>query len=124
LDKFMKLTLPKIARLKSKKSIEKLFAEGTSIKKYPLLLIYSKAGTDLPIALQVAFSVSKKRFKRAVARNRIKRLMREAYRLHQNIVKTPDDQKYTCMFLYIGAEEIAFQELQEVMKKLLEKLNT
>ncbi len=76
-------------RLKSAKSIEHLFSEGKAISAYPLRLVFvSKPNSTVP--MQCAFSVSKRHFKKAVDRNRIKRLLRESYRkikptLYQNL---------------------------------------
>ncbi|MCU0449958.1 MAG: ribonuclease P protein component [Bernardetiaceae bacterium] len=75
-------------RLKSDKIIQELFKKGSSVFLYPFKIYY------LPIAPQpvgffwpkVLVSVSKRQFKRAVDRNRIKRLVREAYRLHKATV--------------------------------------
>ena len=79
-----KNTLGKKERLKSKKLIGKLFEEGKSIKKYPFRLIYLiQDKNSFKIKTQASFSVPKRNFKKAVDRNRIKRLIKEAYRLEQ-----------------------------------------
>lgn len=67
-----------ITRLKSKKAIETLFAEGNHIRKKPLQLVFSVDGSN---KLALGFGVSKRLFPRAVDRNRIKRLMREQFKL-------------------------------------------
>ena len=73
-----KNTLGKKERLKSKKLIGKLFEEGKSIKKYPFRLIYLiQDKNSFKIKTQASFSVPKRNFKKAVDRNRIKRLMRD-----------------------------------------------
>lgn len=79
--------LGKQARLKSRKVIDHLFKDGKSFTVFPFRVIYHF--TKLPVTpdafqLQAGFSVSKRHFKKAVDRNRIKRLMREAYRLQKN----------------------------------------
>lgn len=67
-----------IKRLKSKQAIELLFSEGTYFGKRPLRLV---CNTQKGNGLALGFGVSKRLFPRAVDRNRIKRLMREQYRL-------------------------------------------
>ena len=65
-------------KLKSKKLIERLFNEGKSLTVYPLRLIYLKTEFEDQSILKTGVSVSKRLQKTAVARNRIKRLLREA----------------------------------------------
>jgi len=67
-----------ISRLKSKKAIETLFAEGNHIRKNPLTLVFTIDGSN---KLALGFGVSKRLFPRAVDRNKIKRLMREQFKL-------------------------------------------
>ena len=79
----VRYTLSKPERLSSLKAIEKLFKEGKSLAKFPVRLVWVEQSEpekqEFPI--QVMFSASKKKFSRAVDRNRIKSLMREGYRL-------------------------------------------
>ena len=100
----MNLGFPKEEKLKSKKCIEQLFSAGNAVSKFPLKLIY--VATDLPndVPIQAGVSVTKRRFKKAVTRNRIKRLMREAYRLHKNDVFNTISTSYAFMFLYLDSE--------------------
>ena len=71
-------------KLKSRKQIDALFQTGRSLVHFPLRLKYALAPlTDANATVQAGFTVSKKHFKRAVHRNRIKRLLREAYRLQK-----------------------------------------
>lgn len=76
------LTLSKDERLRSLKDIDLLFADGFRLSKYPLLLIAKEVEGQESPAIKILFSVSKRKFKKAVDRNRIKRLMREVFR-HQ-----------------------------------------
>lgn len=78
-------TFSKEEKLCSTKSIEALFSGGESFIAYPLRVVYrisSESETENQLA-SVLISVSKKKFKRAVKRNRVKRLIREAYRLNK-----------------------------------------
>ncbi|MDZ4749129.1 MAG: ribonuclease P protein component [Saprospiraceae bacterium] len=81
----VRYTLSRPERLSSLKAIEKLFKEGQSLAKYPVRLVWLEVvePEQSPSPVQVMFSVSKKKFSRAVDRNRIKRLMREGYRLNK-----------------------------------------
>ena len=75
----LKLTLPKVERLNSRILIERLFTGGSkSLPAFPLRIVYMPVeGENLPAAT-ILISVPKKRFKRAVKRNRVKRQVREA----------------------------------------------
>lgn len=117
----MNYSFPKEEKLKSKKCIDQLFSEGSAVSKFPLKLIYT--ATDLPndVPVQAGVSVTKRRFKKAVTRNRIKRLMREAYRLHKNDLFNTISTSYAFMFLYIGKQEPTFEEIEKSMIRLLEK---
>ena len=69
----MKHTLGKEERLKSKKLIERLYKEGNSVKAFPLRMIFLQTEHTSKFPSQVGVSVTKRNFKRAVDRNRIKR---------------------------------------------------
>lgn len=115
----MKNTLGKQERLKSKKLIEKLYSEGNSVKTFPLRLIYVQTEHTSDFPCQVGVSVAKRNFKLAVHRNRLKRLLRETYRLQKEIVYNNLDKPYVFMISYIGRDEIKYEELYLKMEKLL-----
>ena len=98
----MKHTLGKLERLKSKKLIEKLYQDGNSVKSFPLRMMYLQTAHTSDFPAQVGVSVAKRNFKLAVDRNRIKRLMREAYRLQKEIVYDQLDEPYVFMISYLG----------------------
>lgn len=109
-------------RLKSKEQIGQLFAEGKQLSVFPIKLIYRSVKTqDVPI--KTAVTVPKKNFKSAVHRNRIKRLLREAYRLHKHIVFNNTEGNFAFLFLYLGKEMPASLEIHSKMKLLLDNLN-
>lgn len=115
----MKYTLGKEERLKSRKLIERLYEEKNSVKAFPLRMIFlqTKHTSDFPA--QVGVSVSKRNFKLAVDRNRIKRLMRESYRLQKEIVYDNIDKPYVFMISYLGKQEPTYEEVFLKMEKLL-----
>ncbi len=110
--------LPKVLKLKSKKQIESLFKNGTSLKAYPLLLAYRKEPLDTPF--KVGFSVSKRFFKRAVDRNYIKRLIRENFRKKKYIFTTNEEQ-FLLMFIYIGKELPTSENIKKALLKIEHK---
>mgnify|MGYP000931396696 CR=1 FL=1 len=117
----MKHTYSKIEKLKSQALIEKLFVEGKAIKAFPLRLIFLITEFDESIKAKCGVSVGKKNFKNAVDRNKVKRLMRETYRLNKNTYFNNITTQYALMILYIGNEKPSFEQLNKSMKKLLER---
>ena len=77
-------TFKKEERLTSKKLMDELFNKGSSIYFEPIRLVWLETTLPSTSPAQVVFSVPKKSFPRAVDRNLVKRLMREAYRLNKH----------------------------------------
>ncbi|MGC1205233.1 MAG: ribonuclease P protein component [Flavobacteriaceae bacterium] len=117
----MKFTFSKKEKLKSKKLIDKLFAEGQSVSVFPLRLVYMQSVFDEAIIAKTGVSVSKRNFKTAVDRNRIKRLLRESYRLNKASYFNNITTQYAFMILYIGTEKPTFLQVETKMKLLFEK---
>ncbi len=117
----MDFAYPKKEKLKSKKLIEKLFKEGKVISNYPIKLVYLKTLLPKDIKFQAGVTVSKKNFKTAVKRNRIKRLLRESYRFNKHVVFNNMEGNFAFMFLYIGKEMPQYHKVDESMKKILQK---
>jgi ribonuclease P protein component len=115
----MKFTLGKQERLKSRKLIGRLYAEGNSVKAFPLRMMYLQTLHTSNFPAQVGVSVAKRNFKKAPDRNRLKRLMRETYRLQKGIVYENLENPYIFMISYIGREEMPYEELFSKMNKLL-----
>src|SRR5699024_10259205 len=112
--------LTKDERLRSKTSIDKLFKEGKGFVKFPIKMQYMPH--DRPLH-QVAFTAPKRNFKRAVDRNRIKRLMREAYRINKHILYDKKLSPHAIFFIYIGREMPTYADLEKRMKQCLKELS-
>ena len=123
----MRKTFTKEERLCSKRDIDSLFHSGSSFVVYPFRVVYSVISSEAMDA-KVILSVSKKRFRRAHDRNRIKRLMREVYRLHKAEVLYSDliDRSLSIHYAiqYIAKEELSFNYLEERMIRVLKHLKT
>jgi ribonuclease P protein component len=123
----MKFTYKKKERLKNPKLIEKLFLEGKSISVFPFRLIYLETTFEDGSKIKTSVSVSKRNFKKAVDRNRIKRLLREAYRLNKPEYFNNITTSYALMILYIGKDTTDFDSVNSKLKLLfstfLEKIS-
>ncbi len=120
-----KYSFSKAEHLCGEKKISRLFSEGNAFIVYPLRIVYSVLEEKDDIPVKVMVSVPKKRFKRAVKRNRLKRLMREAYRLNKHILWNVIKEKHSEMhisFQYISDEELTFGYIENKMITALEKL--
>ncbi len=104
--------------LKNKKDIDLLFKKGRSLSVYPVRLVYI---LDDENGIKVSFSVSKKNFKRAVDRNRIKRLLKETFRINQKHLK-PLGTKM--MWIYTGKEMPDFNLIEKSVMEIINQLNT
>lgn len=119
----MKFSFPKKEKLKNKQLFEKLFSEGKSVSSYPIKLVYLKTELQFDVSIQAGVSVPKKKFKSAVKRNRIKRLMRESYRLNKALVFNNSEGTFAFLFLYLGKDIPQYMQVETHMKLVLEKFN-
>ncbi|MDC1312562.1 ribonuclease P protein component [Flavobacteriaceae bacterium] len=115
----MSTTFPKHQKLKSRKDIKALFEEGKTVTKYPVKLLWLPLGQQ---ETKAGFAVAKRNFKSAVTRNKIKRLMREAYRLQKQEIQGQDKKPFTLLFLYIGKDVASFKTIDKAVLGALKKL--
>lgn len=119
----MDTSYSKKEKLKSKKLIEKMFVEGRSISAFPLRLVYLETPFNDGVTIKTGVSVSKRHFKSAVDRNRIKRLLREAYRLNKPVYFNNFSTQCAFMILYIGNEKPTLKQIEAKMNLLFEKFH-
>jgi ribonuclease P protein component len=120
-----KQTFKKEERIFLQKEIDLLFAEGASFIAYPLRVVYVKKEPSSGVRSSILVSVSKKKFKQAVKRNRIKRLIREAYRRNKNPFLKFLEEKETGVliaFLFLNNELCRYEEIEAAMTKSLNLL--
>ena len=112
-------------RLKSRKLIEEVFAGKNSFTQFPLKLLYKEVFLPGQPPLQAGVSVSSKKFKKAVHRNRIKRVLREAYRLQRHSLFEAcknSGRQFALFFIYIAPELPDYHDVYAKAGKLLERV--
>ena len=115
-----RFTLPKEERICSHKALEELFGgNNKSILAYPIRAVFQKTEET---GIRIMVSVSKRFFKRAVKRNRIKRQIREAYRLNKHML-TPANGGVNIAFLWNSNELHSTKKVMEKMQNLLNRIN-
>ena len=116
--------LPKQYRLKNKSAFNATYRVKNSTHKGGVALFAGVLKKDADTFTRVGFVVSKKTHKRAVKRNRLKRLMRESYRLLLKSGELGESQKYMSL-IFVGHERALdknFVEMQNIIKSLLQRL--
>jgi len=115
-------------KLKSRKLIESLFMDSNGFLHYPFKINYKifQQTEDIDFPAKFTVSVSKKRFKRAVDRNNIKRKIREAFRknkhlLYENLKKS--GLKINFIIIYISSENLDYVTIEKELVQMLIKLN-
>ena len=122
-----KYTLGKEERLKSNLGIQDLLKNGSTLSGFPLKIYWNiSSDPQQKYPVRMAISVPKKKFKRAVDRNLMKRRIREAYRLNKSIIYEPLRDRNINLFmliLFLSDEFISFDNLDTGMRELLQKLS-
>lgn len=122
-------TLGRQERIKSRKTVEQLFAGGKSrsLADFPLRIIYmqvQRTADEVPVQMMV--SVSKRHFKHAVQRNRVKRQVREAYRLNKkmlnNAVTQQADTILRLAFVWQADKLFSSTAVHQHMRTLLQRM--
>lgn len=111
-------------RLCSKKQIDLLFLKGSSATAFPLKLVYIETDAVYVDPCQAMFVVPKRSFKRAHDRNKLKRRMREAYRLNKapfyELIKSKNKKMLLC-FLFVGKKTEEYKTIEAALLQHLKK---
>lgn len=117
---------PKSEKLCSDKLIDRLFTEGNrEIGSFPVRLVYLQVSTEEISGINILVSVSKRHFKRAVKRNRVKRQLREYYRLNNQKLKSilaANNQGLLLALIYTDGKLWSTEKLNKRLDSAFEKL--
>jgi len=112
-------------KLKSRKLLEKVFSKGKSFLVFPVKIFYAEVEGPLDFPIKVGVGVSSRNFKKAVQRNRVKRLLRESYRLNKaplHEYMQVNGKRAMIFFLYIDKQLPQLELLQTKMSLIIDKL--
>ena len=121
----MEQTFCKDERLSSRNLIKKLFDEGEKRFSYPFRVTYLNCEIPSKYPVQLLISVPRSLFKKASDRNRIKRLIREAYRRNKYILYDPlnrSNKQILLCLAYTSKEIVSFDIIKEKIIVLLQRL--
>jgi len=113
----MGYSFPKEAKLCGAQEIAALYKSGKRFTSWPLRVTFQEIPEE---QTRVLVWAPKSLFKRAVKRNHLRRLMREAYRLHQDLL---GEQHYLIAFNYMDKEEQTYAVIEKAVCKALNKIN-
>ena len=120
----MKNTFKKVERLNKKTHIQELFQKGSSFYLYPFKVLFVRApvgdNENENSQHQILISVPRRKFKRAVDRNKLKRRIREAYRLNKQFLDTPG--KLLIAYIYTAKDILPYQEIENKLLLSLKRL--
>jgi len=118
-------SFPKQEHLRSKAQITDLFGKGESLISYPIRVVWNVVPSEKDCPINIVLSVSKKKLKHAVDRNRVKRLLSEAYRLNKTSLQQLAISKGISIhiaFVWLSLEESSFLLIEKKMKNAFSKI--
>lgn len=115
----------KVEKVTGESRIETLFTKGKSFLAYPLRVVYLETECSIPSSISVLITVPKKRLKSAVKRNRVKRQVREAYRLNKHYLDAVTDSLESHLdiaFVFVKEELMEYSAIEKGMRKGLKEI--
>jgi ribonuclease P protein component len=123
-DNNIKLSLSKPERLRNVKQIDALFKHSTSLKAYPLIFSYLLFENLQQSQMQALFAAPKRNFKKAVDRNRVKRILRDRFRLLKPVFTEALNGRYIHFALIYTAKDLPdYRVIDKSLQKIISKLH-
>lgn len=120
----IQLSLSKSERLKNVKQIDFLFGNAVVYKAYPLIFSYLMPENPQQSPVQMLFSAPKRIFKKAVDRNRVKRVLKDRFRLLKpDFIEALNGKNLQAAFIYTSREAIDYRQIDKSMKKIIRELH-
>jgi ribonuclease P protein component len=121
----MRNTFKKEERLSGKKTFDALMRHGEDFFSFPFRVKWMFSDVEIPFPAQVAFAVPKRTFKRAVVRNKIKRILRESYRrnkffFYEELLKK--NKRIRVMLIFTHKEPLELKESDAKIVLTLQRL--
>jgi len=121
----MNVSLGKANKLCNHKIIDEVFESGAQVKSFPFVVKFKEHDLVQDVRFQIVFSAPKRTFRKAVQRNRIKRLCKEAFRAKRSLLDDylQEHNKQLALFLvYTSKEELSLPLLSGKTEKLIKKI--
>ncbi len=117
-----KRPFPRREHVKSSAQIKRILDEGESVYAYPIKCYYL-VSEEATARARLAVMTPKRRFPRAVDRNRLKRLMRECFRLHKGLLDIPDGKCCSLCWIAVARTMPTFEEVRKAVVSLFQSVN-
>ncbi|WP_251621254.1 ribonuclease P protein component [Odoribacter lunatus] len=117
-------SLCKDERLVNEILFEELLRSDYSFVSYPFRIVAKRSSLSGKFPARIAISVSKKKFKHAVLRNRMKRLTRECFRCNKELLYQSVSPEITIdiLFIYLDQQLMTFSKIEKTMQAALVKI--
>ena len=123
-DETPRMSFGKALRLRSTKSIDALFSEGSMMQSSPLLLKYNQSVRQDLSPVQFVFAVSKKKHPKASTRNTIKRRMKEACRRNLHLLQLPlAEFKMDIAIIYTPTKSLPYTAIEKAIISIFLRLS-
>jgi len=127
MSSLVRYTFQKNERLTHKPTINKIFqTKGQRLSAFPLSLIFMECQREEDVPAQILISVPKKRIRRAVQRNLIKRRIRESYRMQKHLLfdSIGNEKQFALAIVYLPTEPHTYKSINKAVKKLIHDFST